>query len=147
MSLRVVVNAVVAFCVLLLPLVCLCGLVPGQGDRAPYLLLFPRPHGADVETLTDDQLAELAATTGQAVTITDDGQVTFGYAEDGTVAWPGTGLSKSPLAPDQNPQLDAIVPQRPPHLIDGGKRSAAGRAPLALAQYTPEPPTAPPRLA
>src|SRR5690348_16477058 len=100
MRVRVFVYAGVAFCIFLLPLVCLCQFVPGQAGKAPYLLLFPRAHTATAPTLTDDQLIDQALATGQAVSVTDEGDVTLGYSGPAPAATPGTNLARPGTPPE-----------------------------------------------
>src|SRR5690349_10106797 len=106
MLLRAALRGGAALGVLLLPLICLCSLTPGQADRAPYLLLFPRPHAASAAApLSDDALMALALATGQAVSVTDDGALTFGYGGDDAPlpAGAGPGLQRQGMPPEQNP--------------------------------------------
>ena len=148
MSVRVAGVAGLVFCLWLLPLVCLCQLVPGQTRTAPYLLLFPRPHGAPAAaTLTDDQLIDMALATGQSVSVTDDGDVTLGYGDEAPL--PATtaaaNLGRQTGALEQNPQLDATVPPAVPVRTPGRPQPVRFRAPAPVSQYDPAPPTRPPR--
>lgn len=141
-------RAGVAFAVLLLPLVCLCEFIPGQAANGPYLLLFPRPHHLVAPPLTDDQLVDLALTTGQAVSVADDGAVTIGYGDAGLPpAAAGTlDLTRGGLPVEQSPALDALLPAGLPRWAPPARPespSPAGGAP----QDAPAPPERPPRTA
>jgi hypothetical protein len=148
MSVRVAGVAGLVFCLWLLPLVCLCQLVPGQTRNGPYLLLFPRPHSASAAaTLTDDQLIDMALATGQSVSVTDEGAVTVGYGDEAPL--PATtaaaNLGRQTGALEQNPQLDATVPPAAPVRAAGRPQPVRFHAPAPRSQYDPAPPTRPPR--
>jgi hypothetical protein len=148
MSMRVAGVAGLVFCLWLLPLVCLCQFVPGQTRNGPYLLLFPRPHTAPAaETLTDDQLIEMALATGQSVSVTDEGDVTVGYG--GEAPLPATtaaaNLGRQTGALEQNPQLAATVPPAAPMPAPDRPRPASFHVPAPASQYDPAPPERPPR--
>ena len=106
MLVRAVLRGGAAFGVLLLPLICLCGLTPGQAGHAPYLLLFPAPHAIAAAPLSDDALMALALATGQAVSVTDDGALTFGYGgEDAPLpADAGPGLQRQGIPANRTPR-------------------------------------------
>jgi len=105
--------------IFVLPLVCLCQLVPQPAAPAgPYLLLLPHAHAPADPGLTDDQLAEIAAATGESVSISDDGQLIIGY-DDPALSQNSTACSlrgRTPAEVAQNPVLTAVIP-RPP-LVD-----------------------------
>ncbi|MGI8586577.1 MAG: hypothetical protein ACR2M0_02680 [Chloroflexia bacterium] len=143
---RLIVHLGLAFCSVLLPLICLCQFIPGQTHNGPYLLLFPHPHALAAQMLTDDQLTELAISTGQAVSVADDGTVTFGYdSTPPSATLLGTALQLPGAPPEQNPSLDAGIPTGPgqppsPRLCPQPSSAQAGAA-----QYHPAPPEPPPR--
>jgi len=148
MSVRVAGVASLVFCLWLLPLVCLCQLVPGQTRNGPYLLLFPRPHTAGAAaTLTDDQLIEMALATGQSVSVADDGEITVGYGDEAPL--PATtaaaNLGRQSGALEQNPQLAATVPPAAPVPAPDRPRPVRFTAPTPASQYDPAPPERPPR--
>src|SRR4051794_13829074 len=133
--------------IFVLPLVCLCQLVPQPAAPAgPYLLLLPHAHAPADPGLTDDQLAEIAAATGQSVSISDDGELIIGY-DDPALSQNSTVCSlrgHTPAEVAQNPVLTAIIPR----LLAGGARVAFGLVPPGLSAgfaspYYPSP-TRPP---
>jgi hypothetical protein len=147
MLVRAVLRGGAALGVLLLPLICLCGFTPGQAGRAPYLLLFPAPHPAAVEALSDDALADLAFASGQAVSVTDDGALTFGYGGDGAPAGADAGpaVQRPSMPAEQSPTLDALIPTGPPPGAPAARDRAAARPAVAAPRDRPAPPTPPPR--
>ncbi|HUS17665.1 MAG TPA: hypothetical protein VM536_21930 [Chloroflexia bacterium] len=130
---------------LLLPLICLCQFVPGQAEATPYLLLFPRPHIMAAALLTDEQIADLAFSTGQAVSVTDEGDLALGYAGDAAQAGSGPGVQRPGAPPEQNPQVDAVVPLPRGLTALEDTRGLAGPSHTGAPQQYPAPLERPPR--
>src|SRR3954466_13469438 len=80
--------------VFLLPLICLCQFVPGQATP-PHLLIFSASHSHVESALSDDELAELALSSGLPVSIGEDGTLILGYGEAPLVDNSSCGFSKN----------------------------------------------------
>jgi len=132
-----------------LSIACLCQLVPGQAvPVGPQLLLFSGAHHPVDAGMSDDALMALAAATGQAVSVTDEGDVTIGY--DAPPALDTTLCSLRRHAADevaQNPVLNALLPDAGTALLPDDSQPVQPQHPADYRSPALLPPTRPPKVA
>lgn len=135
---------------IMLSLACLCQLVPGQGvPVGPQLLLFSTLHNHADAGMSDDELVALATATGQAVSVTDEGEVILGYDESPSVADPTACSLRRHDSNEvaQNPVLNALLPAAGAALLPSEGRPVYLLPPAAYLSPALLPPTRPPNVA
>ncbi len=150
MHIRRIVQVGLLGPLLALSLACLCQLAPDQGlPVGPQLLLFSAAHSHADAGLSDDELMALAAATGQAVSVTDAGDVTLGYDEPPSVAdTAACSLRRHDAgAVEQNPTLNAVTPDLSTAMLPGASRPLYAQHPAPYHSPALLPPTRPPNVA
>ncbi len=150
MHIRRIVQVGLLGPLLALSLACLCQLAPGQGlPVGPQLLLFSAAHSHADRGMTDDELMALAAATGQAVSVTDEGDVTIGYDEPPSVAGTTACSLRRHDAGEvaQNPVLNALIPHLSTAILPGASRPLYAQHPADYHSPALLPPTRPPNVA